>query len=121
MRASEISKLCLGDVYSEQGNVRDRLHVSGGRSERVLPLKSIKLRIVLANHYERSFGDGYFDAMRPLIYSQRHGAMTPAALARLMTAAYRAAGIDSGTSRSGRRTLRARFELLDLSDRPLGE
>lgn len=109
MRASEISKLRLGDIYNEQGNVHARVRVVGKRSNRVLPLRSVKLRAVLADHFERNVRDRHLDHWEPLICS-RGGVMTPASLSRLMTSVYRAAGIESGSSRSGRRTLRASLE-----------
>lgn len=114
LRASEISKLSLGDIYTEEGRVRDRLQVNGVRGSRILPLRSIKLRAALADHYEKSFHDRRVNDLTPLVRSQRGGAMAPASLARLMTCVYRAAGIRSGSSRSGRRTLRASFEEFGL-------
>lgn len=114
LRASEISELSLSDVYTEEGRVRDRLRVSGARNSRIVPLRSTKLRTLLADHYEKSFRDRHGTELTPLIRSQRGGAMTPASLARLMTSVYRAAGIRSGSSRSGRRTLRASVEELGI-------
>lgn len=115
MRASEISKLRLREIYTEQGTLRDRLQVSGIRRSRVLPLRSIKLRAVLADHFESAFRDRYIDECTPLIRSRRGGVMTAASLARLMTSAYRLTGIESGSSRSGRRTLRALVEEFGLN------
>lgn len=109
MRASEISKLRLGDIYNEQGNVHARVRAVSKRSNRVLPLRSVKLRVALADHFERSVRDRHLDQWEPLICSRR-GMMTSASLSRLMTSVYRAAGIESGSSRSGRRTLRASLE-----------
>ncbi len=76
MRASEISKLRLREIYTEQGTLRDRVQVSGIRSSRVLPLRSIKLRAVLADHFESAFRDRYIDEYTPLIRSRRGGVDT---------------------------------------------
>ena len=88
--ASEISKLSLGDIYTEEGRVCDRLQVNGARGSRILTLRSVKLRAALANHYDKSFRDRHLDDLTPLIRYQCGGVMTPASLARLMTSVYRA-------------------------------
>lgn len=115
MRASEISRVCIRDVYDGQGNVRETLRVTTSRGDRTLPLRSARLRSALADHFERTLGTGYSDDLQPLVTSQRGGPMTAASLARLMTSAYHAAGYKSGSSRSGRRTLRANLEQFGLT------
>ncbi|NGX96591.1 MAG: site-specific integrase [Candidatus Afipia apatlaquensis] len=115
LRASDISRICSHDVYDPEGKVRETLSVSSGRGERALPLNSIPLRSALADHYELSINNHFPDGPQPLIASQRGGPMTAASLARWMTSAYRAAGLKSGSSRSGRRTLRANLERFALT------
>jgi integrase len=43
LRASEVSKLHLCDIYAEEGSVRERLQVNGPGSRRVLPLSVWKV------------------------------------------------------------------------------
>lgn len=113
MRASEISRISVGDVYDDAGSVRETLEVFGSRN-RLLPLKSARLRAVLADYFERSLRDTHLESSRPIIESRRSRGMTPASLARLMTSVYRAAGFRSGSSLSGRRTLRMNLDTLGL-------
>lgn len=110
LRASEISRLCVADIYEENGKVAHRVRIRSLGRERLLPIRTTRLRSALANHFERSFRNCHIDNATPVIRSQRGGAMTTGGLARLMTHLYRTAGIKSGSSRSGRRTLRAHLE-----------
>lgn len=110
LRASEISRLRVADIYEENGNVGNSVRITSSSSERLLPIRSTRLRTALANHFELSFRDRHIDNATPLIRSQRGGPMTTGGLARLLTHLYRMAGVESGSSRSGRRTLRANLE-----------
>lgn len=115
LRASEIAKLCVADIYEGNGNVADSIRIKSPGRERLVPVRSTRLRSALANHFEYSFRDRPIDNATPIIRSQRGGAMTTGALARLLTHLYRIAGIKSGSSRSGRRTLRANLETFGFS------
>lgn len=110
LRASEISSLCVVDIYDGKGHVAESVRIKSSSSQRLLPVRSTRLRSVLANHFERSFRNCHIDNATPIIRSQRGGAMTTGGLARLMTHLYRIAGVESGSSRSGRRTLRANLQ-----------
>lgn len=110
LRASEISRLRVGDIYEENGNVGNSVRITSSGGERLLPIRSTRLRSTLANHFECSLRDRHIDNATPVIRSQRGGAMTTGGLARLLTHLYRIAGIESGSSRSGRKTLRAHLE-----------
>jgi integrase len=110
LRASEISRLCVADIYEGNGNVANSVRITSSGSERLLPIRSTRLRSALANHFEYSFRNRHIDNATPVIRSQRGGAMTTGGLARLLTHLYRIAEIESGSSRSGRRTLRAHLE-----------
>lgn len=114
LRASEISSLCVADIYDGNGNVAESARIKSSGSERRLPIRSTRLRSALANHFECSFRDRPNDNATPVIRSQRGSAMTTGGLARLLTHLYRKAGIESGSSRSGRRTLRAHLEKFGL-------
>jgi integrase len=113
LRASEITRLCVADIYEENGDVAHSVRISSG-NERLLPIRSTRLRSALADHFECSFRNRHIDNAAPVIRSQRGGTMTTAGLARLLTHLYRIAGIKSGSSRSGRRTLRAHLEEFGL-------
>lgn len=110
LRASEIARLCVADIYEGNGNVANSIRIKSPGRERLVPVRSTRLRSTLANHFECSFRDRPHDNATPVIRSQRGSAMTTGGLARLLTHLYRKAGIDSGSSRSGRRTLRANLE-----------
>lgn len=110
LRASEIARLCVADIYEGNGNVAYSVRIRSSGSDRLLPIRSTRLRSALANHFERDFRNCRIDNATPVIRSQRGGAMTKGGLARLLTHLYRIAGIETGSSRSGRRTLRANLE-----------
>lgn len=110
LRASEIARLRVADIYEGNGSVANTVRITFSGRERLLPIRSTRLRSALSNHFEYNFRDRHIDNATPVIRSQRGGAMTTGGLARLLTHLYRMAGIESGSSRSGRRTLRAHLE-----------
>jgi integrase/recombinase XerD len=108
MRATELGSLKWTDVYHLNGSVRSeisakRAFCSNKRSHFDISAHP-KLQRLLAGFYEKHGHPFLLERQMPLFPSQR-GFMTATSIARYLTDIYRRAGIQSGTSRSGRRTM----------------
>jgi integrase/recombinase XerD len=106
LRAKEIASLRSGDVYDENGEVRDVLHLKAaytkGSKTRNVYLAAPKLRQYLAD-YGRATGI----AERPqaaLCRSQKGGTFRAGSMARFLKKLYQEAGIPEARSHTGRRT-----------------
>jgi hypothetical protein len=78
----------------------------GAKKRRAVIVKLLKLHSLIADYREKQFALlGPEDEHAPLFPSQRGSHMTAASMTGFMTGLYRKAGIPSGSSRSGRRTL----------------
>jgi integrase/recombinase XerD len=113
LRAIELTSLTWADVYDADGAVRQEISVNPAylKGAAAVPMRvsSPKLRALLADYREKQFSHHDAEKQMPLFRSQRGGHMTAASMARLITDLYRQAGIRAGSSRSGRRTLKAKF------------
>ncbi len=109
LRAKELASLRWGDVYDDEGRVRELVHLraaytKGGRTRDVY-VTSPALRRVLAKYGEGRWLLGPRASQASLLPSQKGGPMTPGSMARFLKALYRDAGIQGASSHSGRRTL----------------
>jgi integrase/recombinase XerD len=119
LRASELARMAIKDVYASDGSVLRVITVSqsfslGKRS--LVDLSDLhRLRRCMADYFEKQLGEGS-DPGRPLFRSQQGGALTAQGIARYLTSLYRRAGIVGASSRSGRKTFdRAKQGLKDLA------
>lgn len=106
LRAKEIASLRWGDVFSDDGKIRDVLHLKAaytkGSKTRDVFLSSPRLRQVLSQ-----FAQNYPEGRKPdaaLFRSQKGGHLTAASMARFLKQLYVEAGIPRASSHSGRRT-----------------
>jgi integrase/recombinase XerD len=114
LRASELASMKWSDVYDSHGSVRRVITATRA----FLPGQILsfdltghyRLQRLLADFYEKYRHPGLPYEQAPLFSSQR-GCMKATSIARHLTAIYRRAGIESGTSRSGRRTMLANLKL----------
>jgi integrase/recombinase XerD len=109
LRAKELGSLRWGDVYDDEGRVRELVHLraaytKGGRTRDVY-VTSPALRRVLAKYGEGRWLLGPRASQASLLRSQKGGPMTPGSMARFLKTLYREAGIQGASSHSGRRTL----------------
>jgi integrase/recombinase XerD len=106
LRAKEIAALRSGDVYDENGAVRDVLHLKSaytkGSKTRNVFLAAPKLRQHLAE-YGRTTGIAE-RPQAPLCRSQKGGTFRAGSMARFLKRLYMEAGIPEGSSHTGRRT-----------------
>ena len=121
LRAKEIAALTVGDVYDEQGAVREQFVLSECQT------KGAKTRIVWINAKLRRQLELYRssplfkDANRALFQSQKGGAFSANTMTQLFLDIYRAAGFENASSHSGRRTFITELASKGVSVRVLAE
>ena len=104
LRAKEIAALTVGDVFDEQGAVREQFILtavqSKGGQTRTVYLNQ-RLRKALAE-----YGDTikFNDPQRALFESQKGGHFSANTMCRLFLDIYKAVGLKDASSHSGRRT-----------------
>jgi integrase/recombinase XerD len=104
LRAKEIAALTMGDVFDEQGAVREQFILSAAQSKggqtRTVYLNQ-RLRKALAD-----YGDTIkrSDPQRALFASQKGGAFSANTMCQLFLDIYKAVGLKDASSHSGRRT-----------------
>ena len=121
LRAKEIAALTVGDVYDEQGAVREQFVLSKCQT------KGAKTRTVWINAKLRRQLELYRssllfkDANRALFQSQKGGAFSANTMTQLFLDIYRAAGFENASSHSGRRTFITELASKGVSVRVLAE
>jgi len=121
LRAKEIAALTVGDVYDEQGAVREQfvLDVSQtkGAKTRTVWINA-KLRRQLEQYRKKFLSKNPNDA---LFQSQKGGAFSANTMTQLFLNIYRAAGFENASSHSGRRTFITELASKGVSVRVLAE
>ena len=105
LRACEISGLKVGDVYEQQGAVRDTIYLNAAQtkgSEGNTVLVNKKLALAL-KRYVGSYPAHLKHPDAPLIYSAKGLGFSAQTIVNLFSSLYKAAGIDGASSHSGRR------------------
>ena len=121
LRAKEIAALTVGDVYDEQGSVReqfvlDAVQTKGAKTRTVWI--NAKLRRQLELYRSSLF---FKDSNRALFQSQKGGAFSANTMTQLFLNIYRAAGFENASSHSGRRTFITELASKGVSVRVLAE
>lgn len=121
LRAKEIAALLIGDVFDEEGAVRDQFLLRANQS------KGGKTRTVYLNQrLRRSLGEyGHtvqlHDPDRPLFASQKGGHFSANTMCQLFLEIYKACGFKDASSHSGRRTYITRLANKGVGVRLLAE
>ncbi len=111
LTAAELAGLRCGDVFDNNGAVRPSMRIrerTGSRS-RMMLISSGPVRQALEIYGERRLPWRVTTPDASLFTSQKRSVLTPASMARFLTALYREAGVYRATSRSGRGTAIARL------------
>ncbi|EDM69598.1 Integrase [Roseobacter sp. AzwK-3b] len=121
LRAKEIAALKRGDVFDDQGAVRDQFILSaaqskGGRTRTVY--LNQRLRRALADYASAL---NLSDPKRPLFESQKGGHFSANTMCQLFLDIYRAVGLRDASSHSGRRTYITRLANKGVGVRLLAE
>ncbi len=104
MRVGEVAALLWGDVVDAQGQVRAELRLCAAQT------KGDRARVVLINQRLQAELARYVtltaprSAELPFFATQRSAGFTANTLTHIVNALYRGAGINGGSSHSGRRT-----------------
>ena len=107
LRAMEIAALKIGDVYTDQGTVRDVIMLTttkGGYARRVFVNKRLHTAL---QRYSDSINTDI--AHSPLFPSQKGGHFSGNTMCQLFLEVYAACAMDGASSHSGRRTMITRL------------
>ena len=121
LRAKEIAALTVGNVFDEDGNVREQFILSAAQS------KGGKTRTVYLNQrLRRAFADyatglALSDPNRALFESQKGGHFSANTMCQLFLDIYKAVGLKDASSHSGRRTYITRLANKGVGVRLLAE
>jgi len=121
LRAKEIAALTVGDVYDEQGAVReqfvlDAVQTKGSKTRTVWINARLRRQLKLYHPCIR-----YQSAHQPLFASQKGGSFSANTMTQLFLNIYRAAGFENASSHSGRRTFITELASKGVSVRVLAE
>jgi integrase/recombinase XerD len=121
LRAKEIAALTVGDVYDEQGAVReqfvlDAVQTKGAKTRTVWINAKLRRQLELYRPCVR-----YQPAHQPLFASQKGGAFSANTMTQLFLNIYHAAGFENASSHSGRRTFITELASKGVSVRVLAE
>ena len=121
LRAKELAALKRGDVFDEEGNVREQFILSAAQSKggktRTVYLNQ-RLRRALAEYGAKLYLQ---DPNRPLFKSQKGGHFSANTMCQLFLDIYKAVGLKDASSHSGRRTYITRLANKGVGVRLLAE
>lgn len=105
MRVGEIAALTIGDVFDADGQVRDQIRLraeitKGGHARTVFLNNKVRKEI---EQYRMSLGERLHFPQKPFLMTQKRTAFSANTLCQLVGQLYDYAGIDGGSSHSGRR------------------
>lgn len=121
LRAKELAALTRGDVFDEDGNVREQFILcakqSKGGKTRTVYINQ-RLRRALADYGAKLYLQ---DPNRPLFESQKGGHFSANTMCQLFLDIYKAVGLKDASSHSGRRTYITRLANKGVGVRLLAE
>ena len=114
LRACEIAGLRIGDVYDEEGYVRDTLYLEseqtkGSEQQQVIVSKQLQKQLAL---YTKHYSTNTKQATAPLLFSGKGGGFSAQTVINLFSRFYCKAGLKGASSHSGRRQF-----LTELADK----
>ena len=95
LRACEIAGLKVGDVFSEEGNVRDTLYLGseqtkGNEQQQVIVSKQLQKQLVL---YSKHYKAHIKQMLAPLMFSAKGGGFSAQTVINLFSRFYKKAGL----------------------------
>jgi len=105
LRACEIAGLKVGDVFSDESNVRDTLYLDkeqtkGNEQQQVIVSKQLQKQLVL---YSKHYKAHTKQMQAPLLFSAKGGGFSAQTVINLFSRFYKMAGLKGASSHSGRR------------------
>jgi integrase/recombinase XerD len=105
LRACEIAGLKVGDVYGEDGTVRNTLYLEseqtkGSEQQQVIVSKQLQKQLAL---YAKQYSTHTKQATAPLLFSGKGGGFSAQTVVNLFSRFYCKAGLKGASSHSGRR------------------
>ena len=105
LRACEIAALRIGDVFGEDGAVRDTVYLSAAQtkgSDTATVLINKRLRTQL-QRYAAQYPNRITQPTQPLVFSAKGGSFTAQTMVNLFQRLYKLAAVQGASSHSGRR------------------
>ena len=114
LRACEIAGLKVGDVYSEDGTVRNTLYLEseqtkGSEQQQIIVSKQLQKQLAV---YAKKYSAHTKQATVPLFFSGKGGGFSAQTVINLFSRFYSKAGLKGASSHSGRRQF-----LTELADK----
>ena len=105
LRACEIAGLKAGDVFDEDGNVRNTLYLDseqtkGSENQQVIISKQLQKKLAV---YAKEYSKHVRQAAAPLLFSGKGGGFSAQTVVNLFGRFYSKAGLKGASSHSGRR------------------
>ena len=105
LRACEMATLKAGDLFDEDGNVRNTLYLDseqtkGSENQQVIISKQLQKKLAV---YAKEYSKHVRQAAAPLLFSGKGGGFSAQTVINLFGRFYRKAGLKGASSHSGRR------------------
>lgn len=111
LRAKELASLRVGDVYLPDGSVKQILHLKSAYTKKG-KVRDVYLSSDVVHRRLKEYWSEFafkFDPLKPLFATRSGKAFTPNGMVHLLRHLHGLAGIEGGSSHSGRRTMITRL------------